>query len=61
VEELPGCFASGFSLDELQEALLDAIQLWMPEGVTLGTPQLDVEDQREPNGAASGRRIRVRA
>jgi len=29
VVELPGCFASGDSLDELQEALTEAIGLWL--------------------------------
>ena len=39
VKELPGCFASGFSIEELQEALFEAIQLWLPEGIKLGDPQ----------------------
>jgi predicted RNase H-like HicB family nuclease len=33
VEELPGCFASGFDPDELKEALLEAISMY------LSTPQ----------------------
>lgn len=36
VEELPGCFASGHDLKELKEALLEAIQLWLPDGIELG-------------------------
>jgi len=36
VDELPGCFASGFSLDEIQEATVDAMQLWLPDGIQLG-------------------------
>jgi len=39
VEELPGCFASGFSLEELQEATYDAMQLWLPDGIELGSPR----------------------
>ena len=39
VKELPGCFASGFSIEELQEALLEAIQMSLPEGVELGKPE----------------------
>ena len=39
VDELPGCFASGFSLEELQEATFDAIQLWLPDGIELGEPR----------------------
>ena len=39
VKELPGCFASGFSVDELQGALLEAIQMSLPEGVELGEPE----------------------
>ena len=31
VKELPGCFASGHTLDELQEALLEAIEVCLPE------------------------------
>lgn len=39
VQELPGCFASGFSLDELKEATFEAIQLWLPDGIVLGKPR----------------------
>ena len=39
VRELPGCIASGFSFEELQEALLEAIQMCLPEGVELGEPE----------------------
>ena len=39
VRELPGCFASGFSVEELQEALLEAIQQSLPDGVELGAPE----------------------
>ena len=39
VKELPGCFASGFSMLELQEALLEAIQMSLPDGVELGEPE----------------------
>jgi predicted RNase H-like HicB family nuclease len=30
VKELPGCFASGATLDELQEALIEAIEMCLP-------------------------------
>lgn len=30
VVELPGCFASGFDLDELEEGLEEAIQMCLP-------------------------------
>jgi predicted RNase H-like HicB family nuclease len=36
VEELPGCFASGRDIDELREALTEAIQMCLPDGVELG-------------------------
>lgn len=39
VKELQGCFASGFNVDELREALLEAIQMSLPEGVELGEPK----------------------
>ncbi len=29
VKELPGCFASGFSLDELHEALRESVALYL--------------------------------
>ncbi len=29
VRELPGCFASGTSLDELRDALIESIQLYL--------------------------------
>jgi predicted RNase H-like HicB family nuclease len=31
VEELPGCFASGRDMEELQEALAEAISLYLSE------------------------------
>jgi predicted RNase H-like HicB family nuclease len=31
VKELPGCFASGSSLDELMEGLIEAIGMCLPE------------------------------
>jgi predicted RNase H-like HicB family nuclease len=39
VKELPGCFASGFSMEELQDALVEAIQMSLPDGVELGEPE----------------------
>lgn len=39
VEELPGCFASGFTLPELQEALWEAMQMYLPDGIKLGEPR----------------------
>jgi len=35
VTELPGCFASGITLDELTEALRESIQMYLSES---GTP-----------------------
>jgi predicted RNase H-like HicB family nuclease len=32
VAELPGCFASGHDLDELKDALAEAIQMCLPDG-----------------------------
>jgi len=32
VEDLPGCFASGHDLDELREAVVEAITLYLAEG-----------------------------
>jgi predicted RNase H-like HicB family nuclease len=49
VKELPGCFASGFSMSELREATHEAIQMSLPDGVVLApTPtwRLIKEDPR---------------
>lgn len=43
VDELPGCFASGRTLDELAEALGEAVGLYLgDESVTLGGEALRV-------------------
>ena len=41
VVELPGCFASGHDFDELKEALVEAIQMCLPEGVKLGEASVE--------------------
>lgn len=56
VEELPGCFASGFNLPELQEALYEALQLWLPDGVVLGRPKWTVVTDDQPR--AGGRKTK---
>lgn len=38
VEELPGCFASGRDLDELREAVEEAITLYLAEGEPAEAP-----------------------
>jgi predicted RNase H-like HicB family nuclease len=48
IEELPGCFASGFSLEEVQEATFDAMQLWLPDGIRLGLPKWSEEPVAKP-------------
>jgi predicted RNase H-like HicB family nuclease len=40
VTELPGCFASGTTLDELTDALRESIQMYMNES---GTPARAVQ------------------
>jgi predicted RNase H-like HicB family nuclease len=52
VKELPGCFASGFSIEELQEALLEAMQMCLPEGITLDDPKWDLGKEK-PKAAAT--------
>jgi predicted RNase H-like HicB family nuclease len=55
VEELPGCFASGFSLDELKEAAVEAMQLWLPKGIKLDTPRWAVVNgPNAKDGATKG-------
>jgi len=41
VDELPGCFASGRSIEELQEALLEAIGMYVAESGVLPTVSVD--------------------
>ena len=55
VEELPGCFASGFSLQELQEALLEAMQMWLPEGINLGRPTWGPLEEDGPKSSKRSR------
>jgi predicted RNase H-like HicB family nuclease len=66
VEELRGCFASGSSIEELQEATFEAIQMWLPDGIELGKPTWsDVEDapprRRPPKAKSRSRRQPRRA
>jgi predicted RNase H-like HicB family nuclease len=44
VQELPGCFASGHDFDELKEALVEAIQMCLPDGVDLGDAEVERVD-----------------
>jgi predicted RNase H-like HicB family nuclease len=53
VKELPGCFASGFSMDELKEATAEAIQLWLPDGIKI--EHVRWSDVKDPKGKASDR------
>jgi predicted RNase H-like HicB family nuclease len=56
VKELPGCFASGFSIEELKEAAFEAIQMWLPEGITLGNPTWKVVEDKTARGGKSAKR-----
>jgi predicted RNase H-like HicB family nuclease len=42
VVELPGCFASGFTLDELREALQEAISLYVTDDPEAGKITTDL-------------------
>jgi predicted RNase H-like HicB family nuclease len=55
VAELPGCFASGRDLDELDEALAEAISLYLSEPGRPVHVQLENADETE----VTERRIRV--
>lgn len=51
VKELPGCFASGHTLDELQEALVEAIELCLPDSQpkgdrSSGTPSARLDEMK---------------
>jgi predicted RNase H-like HicB family nuclease len=45
VRELPGCFASGSTLDELKEAVVEAIGLYPAEG-DAAPPSGSVDEMR---------------
>lgn len=45
VKELPGCFASGSNLDELKDALVEAITMCIEDDVK-GTPSAHVDEMR---------------
>jgi predicted RNase H-like HicB family nuclease len=46
VEELPGCFASGRNMDELQDALSEAVSLYLSEPGHEVHVELEVTEQR---------------
>lgn len=47
VKELPGCFASGANLDELKEALIEAITFCLDDDQNAkGTPSAHVDEMR---------------
>jgi predicted RNase H-like HicB family nuclease len=52
VKELPGCFASGRNLDELKEALVEAIAMCLPNGGK-------TDDAREPSIRVDEMRVLV--
>ena len=51
VDELPGCFATGDDLDELKEAVVEAISMCLPEA--------DRSAARQASGEEVGRAWRV--
>lgn len=46
VEGLPGCFASGKTLDELAEAIMEAIALYLSDDDGAGLPSGHVDEMR---------------
>jgi predicted RNase H-like HicB family nuclease len=46
VKELPGCFASGRSLDELREALAEAVELYLDDDPAANFTSLSVEEMK---------------
>jgi predicted RNase H-like HicB family nuclease len=53
VEELPGCFASGRDMDELREALSEAVSLYLSEP---GSP-VHVELEEKPGSVTEHRML----
>lgn len=58
VKQLPGCFASGANVDELQDALLEAIQMCLPEGIDLEGAKF-ISEPEDPPSAQIPRRMLV--
>lgn len=61
-EELPGCFASGDTLEELNENLAEAISLYLAEGDRIPVVQLWQRGSESPvveTSAPQGKRINV--
>lgn len=56
VSELPGCFASGFNLDELKEALVESIEAWLTDESNGGVaaPKVQLSALRMLVAAKSG-------
>jgi predicted RNase H-like HicB family nuclease len=46
IDELPGCFASGADMEELREALDEAVSLYLSEPGKPVDVQLDVTEER---------------
>ena len=59
VEELPGCFASGATLDELREALIEAISLYLTETAPAGAKPS--KSKSPPTGQVDGLRMLIPA
>lgn len=61
VQELPGCFASGGSLDELREALEEAISLYLTNEPDRGTIHKMVKKQETRRMQVDEMRVQVPA
>lgn len=62
VKQIPGCFASGEDLGELQEALMEAIQMCLPEGIGMTDARFIPDpDDPKPASAREPRHMLVRA
>ena len=57
VLDLPGCFASGDNLDELREALQEAISMYVMDDPDAGT--ISAMQKREPERATRGQPMSV--
>ena len=55
VEELAGCFASGFSMEELKDATIEAIQLWLPDGIELENPRWGPAKEKRKKSSSNGK------
>lgn len=57
VQELPGCFASGTDLDELKEAAVEAIHMWLGDPISLVPAETSSGSSAPPSEDPQAKRL----